>query len=57
MEPQSNSFLFVLDGSDQDHTAVEAGLQVCLKAVCLKGPREGLLEPAGVVYQNTVALR
>lgn len=30
--PQSNSFLFALDGSDQDHTAVEAGLQVSLKA-------------------------
>ena len=34
MEPalQSNSFLFALKGSDQDHTAVEAGLQVSVKA-------------------------
>lgn len=30
--PQSNSFLLALKGSDQDHTAVEAGLQVCVKA-------------------------
>lgn len=31
MAPQSNSFLLVLDGSDQDHTAVEAGLTSLFK--------------------------
>lgn len=30
--PQSNSFLFASDGSDQDHTAVEAGVRASLKA-------------------------
>lgn len=36
--PQSNGFLFVLDGSNQDHTAVEAGSSSLFKgAVCLKG--------------------
>lgn len=32
LTPQSNGFLFAVDGSDQDHAAEEAGLQGSLKA-------------------------